>query len=135
MRLDKALAHEKTLWTDAGETFMAAPGRGLGAKLVVPSAHHLAVAMADRPVLMQSIDDGHPRQRIAGFAQDVVTQEEGVLEMHHVRLQGEQEISVELGKGVLIAGRTVKPVEVGYISIEKVLVWVAVYRSKQCPLV
>ena len=67
--------------------------------------HHLAVAVADRQVLVQRVDDRHVGQRVPGDAHEVVAEEERVLEVHDVRLLGEQEVAEEPGQDLLVRPR------------------------------
>jgi hypothetical protein len=57
VRLDEPLAEEELLRRYRREALAAAPRRGVCAQLAV-GAHHLPVAMADRQVLVQRVEDG-----------------------------------------------------------------------------
>ena len=103
VRLDEALSHVEDLGADLGEALVTAARRLLLAQLTLGVApHHLAVAVADRQVLVQGVDDRHVRQRVLRDAHDVVTEEDRVLEVHDVGLLGEQEVAEEPRQDLLV---------------------------------
>ena len=69
---------------------------------LVERAHHLAVAVADRQVLVQRVDDRRVGQRVPRHAHDVVAEEERVLEVDDVGPVREQEVAEEPRQDLLV---------------------------------
>ena len=63
------------------------------AELIVLSPQHLPVPVADREHLLEGVDDRSVGQGVAGLANEVLSEEHGVLEMDDIGSVGEQELA------------------------------------------
>src|SRR5262249_17069243 len=131
VRQQKPPAQEEVLRRNVREALVAAARRRLAARLVGARPDHLAVAVADRPELVQRVDDGGARQRRPRLPQQIDAEEERVLEVDYVGPVGAQELVVVVGDQVLVARRQQEGVEVGRVYAGQVLVGVAVHQAER----
>src|SRR5262249_24579337 len=125
--LDEALAQEEGLRRNIGEAFVTALRRFTGtAFLVVHGSQQLPLAVADGQVLVEGVDDRHPRQRFFYLPDHVIAEEERVLEMNNRRLEGKQELVEVFRVKVLARHRPIEVAEFVAVGVQEILVGIAV---------
>ena len=91
-RLDVLLAQNELVGGPVGEAAVAGVGRGRAAKGVAYRRHHLPVVGADRVIVVQRVDDLRPRADAADQEQHLHAQQQRVVDVHDVRLEGAQQV-------------------------------------------
>ena len=119
--LMKRSRRKKSCGGIAGKHSLQRRGRGVRAQLAV-GPQHLAVAMADREVLVQRVEDRRVGEHAPDRRHEVVPDEERVLEVHDVGLVRPDELREVLRVEVLVAGGHREEVEVVGLRVEEVLV-------------
>ncbi len=93
--------------------------------------HHLPVAVADRQVLVQRVEDRHIREQAPDRRHDVEADEERVLEMDDVGLVCLEEVGDVPGVEALVARRHREEVEVARLREQEVLVRVVARHAER----
>ena len=134
MRLNEPLAQVERLRRDIRKALVATLGRLLVAKFfVVDAPYHLALPVAYRQVLVESVDDGTLGQRVSDLPDHVVAKEQGVLEMNDSRSEGNEELVEVLGVEFFVRNGPGQPFKFIPIGVKKVLVGVTFNQAKHGP--
>jgi hypothetical protein len=132
--LDELLAQVEVSWRDVREAAVTATWRCFETQLIVNGAHHLTMTVADRQVLVQRVQDCCVRKRAPCRADRGVAPKKGMLEMHDVRFEGEQQVAVVLGQRGHSGCGAEEPVVVGGVDLEQKLIWVVANECGKRPL-
>lgn len=85
LRLDESLSKKERLWGDMRETTVATLWAFFVTQLIVWVPNHLTVTCAYRQIFVKGVKNRGIRERVSDFANQVVAEKQGVLEMNDIR--------------------------------------------------